>query len=404
MPPTLEELNPELRGLPSFEQARILAEKRRQAQLDAMAELERTVGAPERVGIEGQLRKFTLPSGVKRTFTEAGDLRSFQLPLTSTNDYAPRDKRKIEKLYQDRSAFATDPELTPQERQLGMDKVDAQINRVPHISPLMKEPTAQQKFDAAVVTAPDGSKGTFEPKTGKFIPLESSKQAQELEKEYRTFYGRTLADITKINDAFEENDQESPGVLAEKAKWRADVAFGRIKQRPLQPQLDLLWQGTMTRLQAWGTFDWGKINKDNMHKGMKIFIAEAMEKYGISEAEAKADYMNRWSRANEGGQYHDDLPKLSGTESNQARFVSVTTALESDPKLSNFDDDLSRKYGLRRGEGTVTVDGKTVSTIPLPKEIEQAFPNMDTEDKRAIQQKLQEGWTVQEVMTAIGAS
>jgi len=390
---TQEQLHPELRGMKPWERSKYLAELRRKEQETKMKEFAGIYGEPGIVGAEGTMREFTMPSGVKRTFTEGGDQVSLELPEHYTNIYSPRDQRKIEQLYQVRSQAATDPESTEDERQRAIDKIDAQLSRIPKLSPIMREPTPQQKFDASMVTAPDGTKGYVD-KSGNFKPFEASKLAQEEEKEYRTYYGKQLAEMTKENEKLKES--QSPSVIADRARWMSDLAFGRVQERPNNAKLDLLWQGTMTRLQAWGTYDWGRINSENMYKGMKVFINEALEKYDISESEAKYDFMNRWSRANDGGEYSDILPKLSDKERHQSRYVGVTTALENDLNLANFDDDLSRKYGLKRGEGRVTVEPD------LPPELEAIFPNLDNEDKRAIRQKLDEGWTVTEVLTAIG--
>ena len=90
---------------------------------------------------------------------------------------------------------------------------------------------------------------------------------------------------------------------------------------------------------------------------MKQYVEAAMVEYKISEAEAKADFMNRWARASDGGEYSDLLPKMSDDERRKSRFINVTTALQKDTKLNNFDDKYA--YGLNRGEGKVTVGDKT---------------------------------------------
>jgi len=303
------------------------------------------------------------------------------------NEYTPADQRKIEKLYQVRSQVATDPELTEDERQNAFDRVDAEISRVPHIPPIMREPTPQQKFDASMVTAPDGTKGYVD-KSGNFKPFEASKLAQEEEKEYRTYYGKQLAEMTKEN----EKESQSPSVIADRARWMADLAFGRVRETPPNPELDLLWQGTMTRLDA---SQWGRADKKQTFAAMQEYIRLAMERKGLSEAEAKYDFMNRWAQASGGGQFCDLLPKMSGDEQRKHRYIGATTALENDPVLGDFDETFNLT-GLRRGEGRVTVEPD------LPPELEAIFPNLDNEDKRAIRQKLDEGWTVTEVLTAIG--
>jgi hypothetical protein len=57
--------------------------------------------------------------------------------------------------------------------------------------------------------------------------------------------------------------------------------------------------------------------------------------------------------------------------------------------------------GLRVGEGKVTVDGKTVSTMdakPAPPGLETVWPNLDEETKTDIQRLLVSGKTVPEVL------
>ncbi len=87
-------------GLRSWEIAEWEAEVSGQKKKDALGELERTVGAPKRVGSEGQLREFTRPDLSKRTFTEGGDLRSFTLSpfITPGNRFIPSDRRRLEQL------------------------------------------------------------------------------------------------------------------------------------------------------------------------------------------------------------------------------------------------------------------------------------------------------------------
>jgi hypothetical protein len=144
---------------------------------------------------------FTDPTGMTRTFAPRGQQVSMQLPTHYTNDYSPEDQKRIENLYRQRSEIALDPDLNNNEdaRQQALDQVDTELSSIPHLSPEMREPSAQQQFDAALVQGPDGQMGTWNGE--KFSPIESSKAESQAkadrQKQYSSFFNRELDLLNK---------------------------------------------------------------------------------------------------------------------------------------------------------------------------------------------------------------
>lgn len=197
---------------------RFAAPDLRREQIELL-QTERRLGAPEvEAGLHEDRLSFTDPTGFKRTFSPGGSMTSFTLPTTLSNQYTPRDQKKIQDLYQQRSDIATSPELDGDEdaRQNALDEIDASINRIPHIPPTLKEPTAQQQFNAALVRGPNGQMGTWDGK--KFNPIEDSKgevaQQAKWTKDYQSEYNRLL----KIEDS-----GDTPEMLNAKSAQYADL-------------------------------------------------------------------------------------------------------------------------------------------------------------------------------------
>lgn len=307
------------------------------------------------------------------------------------SEYTPADQRKVEKLYRDRSAWATDPEAGPEEREAAFDMIDAQISRVPKMPPIMREPTAQQKFDASIVTAPDGMKGTFEPKTGKFLPLESSKAREKEDEEHRKRLGIHIATLVKANEDPDNKNPRDYKQLLDQAKWMADAEFGRVKLRTdaIKPELDTLWQAKMSKLDEIGLFKNKRASNEQMIEVMRSYVQNAMAFKGVTESEAKYDFTQRWIDALGGGQYNDLVPKMSADMKRKARFVAASTVVENDPDLAGVRD---QAVGVTKPAGQPEV----------PSGLESIWPTLDDDDKAAIQQKLSEGWTATEILTALG--
>ena len=400
MPITQEQLNPELRDMEPWERSKYLADLRREAQLKAMAELEKTVGAPKQATLG---REFTMPDMTRRTFSEAGDLRSIELSPNFANEYSPPDQKRLEKLYATRSEIATDPEITEQERQDAFDKVDAAISKVPRVSPMMKEPTAQQKFDAAIVTAPDGSKGTFDTKTGKFIPLESAKAQQEMNTELRKRRAKIYDDLVKANaKAIEEGEPERTSEsMSEEADMQSKIEFGIIKPAGSAiPKLDPVWQMFKGDLDD-KLSSKGRASEKQMIDMMSrysFYATNMRELEGLSEAEVKYDFMQRWQQA-----LGDGDPVVAKMSQQTKRRMWIVASDANDPKgtVRNSIDVID---GLRRGEGRVTVDDKTISTLsakPAPPGMEAVWPNIDDEIKTDIQRLMMEGKSVPQILAKL---
>lgn len=439
MPPTLEELNPELRGLPSFEQARILAEKRRKATRDKLVEQAVRHGIPGFVGAEGENLQFTDPTGIKRTFTPSGDQISFSLPshmvepdlgpqqrerlrslhrvrhgfatgtITEANYktlYSPQDQRTVEKLYNARSSASADRELNDNERQQFLDSIDEKISKVPRLSPMMREPTAQQKYEASIVKDPvTGQRGTIG-NDGKFNPLIDPKIQQARTERRADALDKNLdAEMTADKD-----DEIDFDVKLNRAQMRTAAQFGELdlKRNSYKPELDTLWENTMNSL------DWRSIRQTTSKKMLLFrnrYIENAVANNGVSAAEAGYDFMLRWNNAerNPDDKYNFLVPAFNKDNRRDLMYVATGVKSEGDKNYANstFEDFAPRKEtidGLRVGEGRVTVDGKTASTLsakPAPPGMEAVWPNVDDETKADIQRLLIQGKTTPEILAML---
>jgi hypothetical protein len=336
---------------------------------------------PEAVGREGTMRRFTDPGGGTETFTETGERFSIGLPLHYTNEYSPQDQRKIEKLYKERSDIATDPDLDPEAKQYGLDQKDIEIGRVPHhITPMMREPTAQEKFDQSIVTAPDGTQGVIN-KSGAFAPFEASKQEQSYQDRRKDLTNMLMRDedITKKMTFPEIQD------LAENLAKRE---YGRL-ERPdesetgLAPELTNLWAQTMVTLEDDVT---GRATEKQMLKAMRGYIQKALS-MGIPPEVAEADFLRRWEAAEEKISFWKDdvVAPMSDELKRKAKYKTVGAVT---PKQ---DDVL---FGLSRGEGTVTVDGKTVSTTPGTVRVKDRKGRTGTVPAEDLEEAMAEGYTL----------
>lgn len=217
------------------------------------------------------------------------------------SEYTPADQRKIEKLYRDRSAYATDPNLNREERQAGMDKADAMISRVPKMPPIMREPTAQQKVDANTV-AVDGVKYFYDGKSLKPIDDQASKARAELEKERRTRRAKINDDLFKANEAALGRGDPSRSIESINAEsdMRSQIEFGLLKPAGSEvPQLDPVWQMFKSELDDKMNSK-GRASENQMKElmGRYTFYATNMrELEGITVAEAKYDFLQRWQKA-----------------------------------------------------------------------------------------------------------
>ena len=364
-------------GLKSFEVAEAEAELRRTTKQGELSALGRQFGAPKQTTL-GQ--EFTLPDTSRRTFSEGGDLRSIELPPFYTNEYSPFDQKKLERLYTSRSEFATDPELTDQERQGAFDAIDAKISAVPRISPMMKEPTAQQKYEASIVTDPVTGQRGIVGKDGKLNPLIDPKIQQAEQDAYNTRYYKNLDALRKTNDdPLNLNQKREYPDLVDEARSMTDIEMGRTKGRrdSNMPELDEAWTTTMSDLQVDNKFADKRASEAQMLRAMDQYIAMAVDR-GARDIDAKADFLQRWQAAIGGGPHFNLVPKMSATTRNKAQVAMAGTIRQ--------DDAISRQYGLRRGEGKVTVQEQE-----LPPEIDAIWGSLSNSDKKAIRESLASG-------------
>ena len=423
----------EKEGLPSWKIAEWEAEVRRVSQQEKVVDQAVRHGMPNLVGSEGDRMQFSDPTGVKRTFSPGGDQTSLTIPshivepdlspyqreqlqslhrvrhgvATGTLDinnykdqYSPRDQKNIEKLYQTRSEVSTNPELTPEERQQFMDKIDSAISRVPRLSPIMQEPTPQQKFEASIVTdQATGQRGIFDLKTGKFNPLVDPKAVQTKEKERIEMVSK---EYNSIMAAAEKNKESlDPDVAYRRAKNTVALFYGEVPEitDQIDPQLIPIWRDEVDRS------SWFKASNTNMLKARTNFIIEA-ERRGISSVQAGHTFMMLWQEAarNPDDEFHKWVPAFGEKEQRQLSQVVTGRMQEGDPYAAQQQQPRAEKLGradLRVGEGKVTVDGKTVSTMdakPVPPGMETIWPNLDEETKTDVQRLLMSGKTVPEVL------
>ncbi|MCJ7828203.1 MAG: hypothetical protein MUP81_00485 [Dehalococcoidia bacterium] len=365
-------------GMKSWEIARAEAEYRRGSKLTEMNTRQQRFGTSQDVTLG---KEFTEPSGLRRTFSDSGEQMAMTLPTHYTNDYSPQDQKKIEKLYQARSEAATDPEANEDERQQAIDAIDTQISRVPHIAPIMKEPTPQQKFEASIVNdTTTGQRGFYDPKTGKLNPLVDPKITQAKQEKRQEVLGKELALEIKNNEARIKEGEAGLDydVMLNRAQWRVKAQFGELEEseKIVNPALNVLWENTMNSM-WWRVVD--RASESSMLKFRQKYIENAVENNGVSAADAGLDFMMRWNEAerNPDNKYNHLVAPFNKDKRRELQFASTGVKTEGDPVYGGFNPEgfapSQREEtigGLRVGEGKVTVEGETTSTmdgIPLVK-------------------------------------
>jgi len=377
-------------GLKPWEIAEAEAEYLRTTKLRNMSALTEQFGAPKDVTLG---KEFTMPDMSRKTFSESGEQRALELPPSFSNDYSPYDQKQIEGLYKTRSEYATDPELDEQERQQAFDKIDAQISRVPRLSPMMKEPTEQQKVDARIVTV-DGVKYYSDGKSLKPVNAEAVKaktaQDEAIAKRAQVFF----TDIKKANDEAVTKTNDLPRSnesMFEESRMMAQQEAGLIKPSGSKmPELDPVWTMFKSALDD-KLNSQGRATESQMIELMEGFTFYA-DNMGISAADAKYSFLQYWQKAIDNGD--PIVAKMSPKTQRRMWTVGADTIDPGGVMRSR----IAEIDGLRVGEGKVTVHED------LPPGLESIWPSLDNEDKRAIRRKLEEGWTAQEILTAIGAS
>lgn len=366
-------------GLQPWEIAEAEAEFRRTTKQSKLTLLEEQVGAPKDVTLG---KEFTLPDMTRRTFSEGGDQRSVEVSPFYANEYSPFDQKRLERLYTSRSEFATDPELEEDDRQRAFDRIDAQISKVPRLSPMMKEPTAQQKFEASIVTDPvTNERGFYDGK--KFEPLvdQKVKQAEAIERRKRK--QKISDDLTKAQEdiAF-TGQQRSPEEINKEADWQVGMEFGDIQERPssISPEMDSSWQALMSNYGLEGKIAESQMTDELMRRHVQVGMRR-----GLDEEDAKLDFLQRWMKAEAGDTFSDVVPKMSEKTRRAVRYVGASTVAKNDPDAAE----------LLKPEPKVTVHPD------VPKELDIYWGSLNNEDKRAIRQALDKGVPLEDIIADI---
>ena len=304
------------------------------------------------------------PEGGMASLSESGGVNSITLPAHYTNEYSSYDQKQIEKLYRDRSQAATDPELTAEERQLALDKIDAMISKVPRLSPIMKEPTAQEKFNASIVTDPvTGRKGTIN-KNGVFEPLEDDKVRQAQQDKYDQTVQKFLSQM--ISD---DKDGKIPlDIKIRRAKQVADNIYNTSKAPSpgIIPKLNDLWITQMNKIDYGGLFNkkGDKLTYRQMKDVRALYTKAAIEKYGMTEEEALFDFMLRLQEAqnNPDDPFNKILPKLTDEQEKEYSRVIADKVKANSVHIKDMPDDLLVPWSISKPENNK-------EKIPTPEEL-----------------------------------
>ena len=190
----------------------------------------------------------------------------------------------------------------------------------------MQEPTAQEKFEAATVTAPDGTPGSFDQKTGVFKPYERSKEVVDLEIEMRKRKQKVSDDMAKAY--FEEFDAPmDPAELEEASSSQTALEFGVLEepQDSINPSMDDHWPALLSSIGPSPT-------ELDMLQAMSRHAQVGMKR-GLTLAEAQVDFLQRWQKGIGGGLGHGRVPKMS-IETQQILFTAQANTLAGDPDVA----------------------------------------------------------------------
>jgi len=360
-----------------------------------LAELGNRYGAPSPYG---QGVAFTTPEGVKHIRGPGPAV--LEMPSNYTNDYSPQDQKKIQALNNDRSRIATDPELDRDEqaRQSALDEIDTQISRIPKLSPIMREPSAQQKFDATVVTTPDGRQGYFDGK--KFTPFDEDKSQEAWRDAYAKSRDRIMKDEAKEATLKDARPPKSPTLIHREAKLEADVLLGKVQMpepgQGLSPELGDEWKLSLARLKPKWHLGSKRANEKEMKAEMADYIVRAVQKDVPAEV-ATADFLMRWKEAAEGENIGQDIvAEMSDAMKKEAQYGFLDTLEAGGAAATPRPDPFA--FGVPRGGGTVTNEAGTATITPAPKGLEGIWPNLDEEDRAAVTTQMQRGVTARQIL------
>jgi hypothetical protein len=249
--------------------------------------------------------------------------------------YSPRDQQIIEQYEATRSEIGTDPELQEDERQILLNKIDAKISAVPHISPIMQEPTPQEVFQSSIVTDPaTNMRGTYDPKNGKFTPIEADTMTQKQKEKWNERFEKNLDMVRK--EQLEKSSVKSANYdptfkpmddphTIQKAKTITDMEQGIASPQPeVDHSLDAAWQVVMTDIYAVTGTKAKRADENIMIKAMDKFIQLAYKSSSIiNYNQAKAEFVKRWQNELGGGVYGGVVPEMDEEMRRKAQIALV---------------------------------------------------------------------------------
>ena len=346
-------------------------------------------------------KTYTLPDGTKMVYTENGDFVSKTLPTELSNDYFPnqkaelqtlrnartqvakgesipenyksmysaRDQQLIERYEASRSEIAADPELDENERQIALDKIDARIDAVPHISPIMREPSAQEKFQASIVVDPETKlRGTID-KNGKFNAIEADTMTQKKQEVWNERFYKNLDNLREDNSdpmavMAQGGTRLDDSHMVQKAKLMTDMEQGISSPEPevIKP-LDAAWQVVMTDLYHIGGMKKQKANEKVMVKAMDKYIQIAINKSNgqINHDQAKADFIKRWQYELGGGPYQDVVADMDDELRHKAQ-VALVNPIRGDIPYGFDNDPNEAKQNKPNQEAPTPGELKSIGT------------------------------------------
>lgn len=388
-------------GLRSWEVAEREAEYRRTAKQREMVERAERFGEPEETTLG---REFTLPSGVKKTYTEGGEQTALTVPSYMTEperytprsrgqiellhrirsgtasgeisnykeQYSPKDQKRIERLLNDRSDFSVDPDVTEEEKQRALDVIDAEISKIPRLSPMMREPTAQQKYEASIVTDPVTGQRGIVGKDGTLKPLIDTKIQQTQQDQYeKTFQSALDKELGAAEDIAEKGDAVPYTTSVRRARRFADTVHERLPERPttILPELDELWTETMNILD-WKGWNGKRAKTKDMPDTRERYVNNARDIYGFTAEEALYDWTLRRqnSMSDPDDPFNFLFPETMTEQERQESSRIISDYIKAgSTHIAGMPDEafLPQRaetiegQGLRVGEGRVTGEGGT---------------------------------------------
>jgi len=377
------------------------------------------LGSPTR---DGNVETFTDPQGRSNTFRAGtNQLLAQGGPVINDKLYSPYDQKQLAKLYQGRSQAATDDSLTEPERQKAMDIFDSKISRVPQLTPSRREPTAQQKFEASIVTAPDGTKGMIN-KSGGFDPLDdkAADKADKYRESYTKHFDQQLklqADLLKSDKAVDTERADTMTVpsMSDEAKRRADLEYGILGQpsipgtaqtfdTQIAPKLKPNWDAQLITMED---RHFGRASVKAMETERDIYVGKAARD-GVHPNIAMADFMQRWKdTASTAGVFSDDVVAPWGKEQEKELAKVKLAAAHPDTAAGGVGqaqgETIQPTVGVGPDKVSVLRPNGKIKSYRSSKEFLAMWNGLDADSKEEAQQALLQGITPQQLLDAFKA-